>query len=211
MSKSKGTGLDPLVLTEQYGTDALRLGLVIGNTAGQDFRLYPEKVAGYKKFANKLWNISRFILSQDFKCCSYGAKTLAGNWILGRLNQVIIEVTDNLANHHFSETGNLLYEFVWHELADWYLEVCKFQPHPEMLYHLLINVLKLLHPFMPFITEEIWSSLPNQNLLIIETWPQPETNLIKEDLVDQFKQLQKIVTDLRNGKKDNRIPPQEII
>ncbi len=211
MSKSKGTGLDPLVLTSKYGTDALRLSLVVGNSAGQDFRLFEEKVAGYRNFANKLWNVSRYILMQDHQCCSYDTKNLADQWIVSRLNQVIKQTTNSLEDLNFSEAGNLLYEFVWHELADWYLEAAKLQPNPELLYHLLTNILKLLHPFMPFITEEIWSQLPHNSLLIIAKWPKAAKSSIKKDSVAKFQQLQKLVTELRNYKKDKKIQPKEII
>ena len=184
---------------------------MIGNSAGQDFRLYEEKVAGYRNFSNKLWNVSRYILMQEYKCCSYDAPALADQWIISRLNQVIEETTTNLENLRFSEAGTLLYEFIWHELADWYLEATKFRPNPDLLYHLLINVLKLLHPFMPFITEEVWSQLPHQNLLMIEDWPVTKKALIKSESIDRFQQLQGLVTEFRNYKKDQKIPPKEVV
>ena len=210
MSKSKGTGLDPLVLTSKYGTDALRLALIIGNSAGQDFRLYEEKVAGYRNFANKLWNVSRYILGQEYRCCSFNRTNLGDKWITARLHQVIKETTDHLENYNFSEAGNLLYEFVWHELADWYLEITKHQPNTELLYYLLINVLRLLHPFMPFITEEIWSQLPHDDLLIVTKWPEVEKSYLDQEAIKTFEQLQQTVTELRNYKKEKKIQPKEI-
>ncbi len=148
---------------------------------------------------------------QDHQCCSYDTKNLADQWIISRLNQVIEQTTNSLEDLNFSEAGNLLYEFVWHELADWYLEAAKLQPNPELLYHLLTNILKLLHPFMPFITEEIWSQLPHNSLLIIAKWPKAAKSSIKKDSVAKFQQLQKLVTELRNYKKDKKIQPKEII
>ncbi len=165
MSKSKGNVINPLTLTEKYGTDALRMALIIGNTPGTDLALREDKVKGYKNFANKVWNVSRYVLSQENQ---------------GELKKELVEEFDTLAeditndmdNYRLYLAAEKIYAYIWHRLADEIIEESK--KDPSLLstnYYLLENCLKLLHPFMPFITEEIWGELKKDNLLMIEPWP----------------------------------------
>jgi valyl-tRNA synthetase len=186
MSKSKGNVIDPLDMTAKYGTDALRFALVFNTAPGTDMAMAEDKIKGMKHFANKLWNIARFILASvetnDFQ---WEAKTDADKDILSKLDQTIKESTEYLENYHLHEAAQSIYQFAWHELADVYLEASKEQlQNPELaentkkiLLHNLIMVLKLLHPFMPFVTEEIWSRLTEAkllskaDLLMVSSWP----------------------------------------
>ncbi len=170
MSKSKGNVVDPLILTSKYGTDALRMALVVGNTPGTDLSLQEDKIKGYKNFANKLWNIARFVLSQEN---------------LGELDKKLIEefdaltqdITLDMNNYRFHVAAEKIYAYVWHRFADEIIEESKKKPErARTLYYILENSIKLLHPFMPFITEEIWSSFAKATggqarLLMIEPWP----------------------------------------
>ena len=165
MSKSKGNVVDPLVLTQKYGTDALRMALVIGNTPGTDLVLREDKIKGYKNFANKLWNIARFVLSQERN------GKFDKEWV-DEFNALAKDVTDDLENYRFYIAAEKIYAYLWHRLADEIIEKAKKQPgHGETLYYILEHSLKLLHPFMPFITEEIWLSIRPTTLLMIEPWP----------------------------------------
>ncbi len=165
MSKSKGNVINPLTLTEKYGTDALRMALIIGNTPGTDLALREDKVKGYKNFANKVWNVSRYVLSQENQ---------------GELKKELVEefetlakdITTDMDNYRLYLAAEKIYAYIWHRLADEIIEGSK--KDPSLLstnYYLLENCLKLLHPFMPFITEEIWGELKKDNLLMIEPWP----------------------------------------
>ena len=184
MSKSKGNAVDPLGVIDVHGADALRFALIFSTAAGNDIPLAEEKIKGMKHFANKLWNIARFVListeEKDYEG-NVPAQTEADKEILKKLSGAVFEVTQNLDNLALHQAAQAIYQFTWHELADIYLETGKIQlKNPKLaastskiLAHCLTNVLKLLHPFMPFITEEIWSKLPlkNKKLLIIEKWP----------------------------------------
>lgn len=185
MSKSKGNVISPLEITEEYGTDALRMGLVVGNTPGTDLNLDPQKVGAYKKFANKLWNITRFILTETDGIDLEKKVTLsdADQKILDRLHEIIADVTNDLEEYRFHLASEKLYHYVWHEVADNILEESKeiLQGSDEdakdarkyVLYAVLGVSLKLLHPFMPFVTEEIWQSLPQKDsdMLMVAEWP----------------------------------------
>lgn len=207
MSKSKGTGVDPIPMAQKYGTDAIRLSLVLGTAAGQDFRLYEEKIAGYRNFVNKLWNIGRFILTQPKQKGQPKIKTLADRWIVSRLNGLITAVTKFLEDFKFSEAGTAIYDFTWHEFADWYLEIAKTEKNTSVLYYILENVLKILHPFTPFVTEEIWSRLNNKkNLLMIADWPKPEKKLINQKAEKEFALLKNFIINLRNFRAEHKIP-----
>ncbi|MFC1733190.1 valine--tRNA ligase [candidate division KSB1 bacterium] len=185
MSKSKGNVTSPIEVTEKYGTDALRMGLIVGNTPGTDMNLDPDKINAYKKFANKLWNISRFILdaTTDYKFDENPAYTDADIEIRNRLHEVSKEITEHLERFQFHLASEKIYHYVWHELADKILEDSKEilsgenmgakHARKDVLYECLTTSLKLLHPFMPFITETIWSRLPHKDteLLMVEEWP----------------------------------------
>lgn len=185
MSKSKGNVIDPLEITEQFGTDALRMGLIVGNTPGTDLNLDPQKTGAYKKFANKLWNIARFILSETESAdrSSKAALTKVDEGILSRLSEAVADVTEDIEQFRYHLAAEKLYHYVWHEVADKILEESKpilsgsdvkaKASRLSTLYTLLSTSLKLLHPFMPFVTEEIWQSLPykDSELLMIAAWP----------------------------------------
>lgn len=186
MSKSLGNIIDPLDVSAKYGTDAVRLSLVIGGTAGNDTRISDEKIAGYRNFTNKLWNVARFIAMSAPKLKSQKGKptpkTLADKWILARLDATTAAVTKSLTAMQFSHAGETLRDFTWNELADWYLEVAKIEGQAEggkgrkdaMLAYILRTVLALWHPFMPYVTEEIWQRLfakGEKDLLMVATWP----------------------------------------
>ncbi len=201
MSKSKGTGIDPLIMTEKYGTDALRLALVIGQTAGQDFRMFEEKIAGQRNFVNKLWNVSQYMLtaSQTMKFVERPkAKTLADRWILSRLSAVTKEATAAIERYDFSAAGQLLENFAWHDFADWYLEIHKIEKNDQVLLSIFLRLLKLLHPFAPFITEALWQSWDSRRLLMIEPWPKAATRNPRAEKT--FADFQRTVLQLRSVK-----------
>lgn len=175
MSKSKGNVVNPLVLTDKYGTDALRMTLVVGNTPGTDLALREEKIKGYKNFANKVWNIARFVLSQE-------TPGILDKKLTDEFDALARDVTADMENYRFHIAAEKIYAYVWHRFADEIIEESKparpdgrsgrkSHVSSETLYYILENSLKLLHPFMPFITEEVWSELGKRNLLIIEPWP----------------------------------------
>jgi len=152
MSKSKGTGVDPLVMTEKYGTDAIRLSLILGTSSGQDMKMYEQKIAGARNFCNKLWNIARFTFMNKRPKSKPKAKSLSDKWILSELNTLIKEVDQDFEKFRFSQVAEKLYEFTWHKFADWYLEISKLEKNHAITYHILEETLKLWHPFIPFIT-----------------------------------------------------------
>ncbi|MFA5134934.1 MAG: valine--tRNA ligase [Patescibacteria group bacterium] len=215
MSKSKGTGIDPILMTEKYGTDAIRLSLVLGTAPGLDYRLYEEKIAGYRNFINKLWNVARFTLSQPApKTKKLEAKTLADTWIMGRLNQLVADVTKNIDNFKFSEAGTALYDFLWHDFADWYLEIAKHEKNYGVLRSVLTTWLKLAHPFIPFVTEEIWSRLAHtgkNNMLIVQAWPHPDKKTSNNTAKKEFAMLQEFVTAARNIRTQKKEPASDTI
>ncbi len=215
MSKSKGNGIDPLDVIAAYGTDAVRLAILMGNTPGNDARISQEKIAGYRNFVNKLWNISRFIIGNNQLPISnnqFNAEklTLADNWILGKMDVLINEVTKELENYEFSQAGERLRTFTWDDLADWYLEISKFEEgKDEILIFVLENLLKLWHPFMPFVTEKIWSELGKEKLLMVEGWPNtiPLTPFIKGEKGSEFEMVKEIITAIRNARSENKVEP----
>ncbi len=218
MSKSKGNGVDPLEVIEQYGADAVRLSLLMGSTPGNDSRYSDDKVESKRNFINKLWNISRFILSsteEKFYATKYeavpAAKTLADKWILDNLSASAQTVTEHLKNFNFSLAAEELNDFTWNKLADWYLEIAKIEKDKgEILIYILKNVLILWHPFIPFVTEKIWSSF-NEDLLMVASWPketeakaQREASIL---ILEKFKKVQDIVIAIRNARSENKVEP----
>ena len=180
MSKSLGNVINPLDMIAKYGTDATRLSLLLGNTPGNDMKLSEEKIAGFRNFTNKLWNISRYIFSQMITNSHKSQidklptpETLADKWILGRLSDVIQKTTDNIENFNFSMAGEELRNFTWDDLADWYLEIAKVEGgKSEILNYILNMILKLWHPYMPFVTETIWQEVYGaEQSLMVASWP----------------------------------------
>ncbi len=216
MSKSKGNVIDPLDMVDKYGTDATRLSLVIGSTPGNDLKLSEEKIASYRNMVNKLWNISRFILSnyhpprKKYKIKEKNL-TLADQWILNKLNKVIENVNENLKKYNFSQAGEKLREFTWSDLADWYLEASKFEKSENkgmVMLYVLENLLKLWHPFTPFVTEKIYSSL-SENPIIISKWPKPIK--LKLNKGKHFELIKDIVIAIRNARAENKVEPSKKI
>ncbi len=256
MSKSLGNGIDPLDMIHNYGADATRLSLVIGTTPGNDSRLYEEKVAGYRNFVNKIWNIARFILVNKSQVTSRGSDsdrsdpepqsnddgiaepvpsisegststsprkdTLADQWIAMKLNTLIEEVTKHYEKYEFSLAGEKIYDFLWHDLADWYVEISKQQDHtiaPQILH----EAIKLLHPFTPFITEEIFQLLKTEGLietddewLMTSAWPKGKnpssakaTAGKQENIKKDFDMLQSLVITLRDMRAQHTLPYSE--
>ncbi|MFA4937211.1 MAG: valine--tRNA ligase [Patescibacteria group bacterium] len=215
MSKSLGNGIDPREMITKYGADALRLSMLVGNTPGNDFKLYEEKIAGYRNFINKLWNISRFILLtiKDLELTDKPqAKTLADKWILSHLENITTEVTNHLNKFEFSPAAEKLYDFTWHELADWYLEIAKIEGEKDkILTFTLQTILKLWHPFTPFVTETLWQEAFSKNgLLMIQSWPKASEKQDKEAEQD-MKIIQDIVTAIRNYRAEQKIPSDQVI
>jgi len=213
-SKSAGTGIDPIEVIKEYGCDALRISLLIGITPGNDSRYFTEKIESGRNFVNKLWNISRFILIQmeDPKQKSTGERTLADEWILSRLADVSASMTEKLEAYQFSQAGEALRDFTWNDLADWYLEIAKVeQGKAEILQEILLTILKLWHPFMPFVTEYIWKleGSSQDSLLMVAPWP--ELVNASHGEVALFETLREIVTTMRRLRAENHIEPAKAV
>ncbi|MDR3599986.1 MAG: valine--tRNA ligase [Desulfosporosinus sp.] len=185
MSKSLGNGVDPIEVIEQYGADTLRFMLITGNTPGNDLRFHPERLEATRNFSNKIWNASRYVLMnlEDYKQGPRGELTLADRWILSRYASTVENATQALENFDLGEAGRLLYEFIWNEFCDWYIELTKPRLYNKedglarhtaqsILFEVLEGTLRLLHPYMPFLTEEIWQNLPVQGeSIMLQMWP----------------------------------------
>ncbi len=215
MSKSKGNGIDPLEMVNQFGADAVRLSLLMGLTPGNDTRFSVDKIEAKRNFVNKLWNIARFILSSLSEETNFNIKTeespvantMADTWILNSWHQTISEVTKNLEEMNFSAAADSLNEFTWNKLADWYLEVAKIEKNKdEILVYLLENILIAWHPFLPFVTEVIWESFKD-NLLMVAKWPTLKDNIQKKDVNNNFSEIQNVIVAIRNARSENKIEP----
>ncbi|MFA6422105.1 MAG: valine--tRNA ligase [Candidatus Buchananbacteria bacterium] len=214
-SKSLGNGLDPIEIINKYGTDALRLSLLRGTSPGNDMRFYEEKVEGARNFVNKLWNISRFIIqsidSPKIIDKTPVIKTLADQWILDKLNSITKSVTEELDKFNFSGAIDYLWEFTWADFADWYLEIAKVEGNKEeILLYILQNLLKLWHPFIPFVTEELWKNFDDKNLLMIAVWPK-FIDQKPSDADENFEWIKNIITIIRNLRSENKVEPAKKI
>jgi valyl-tRNA synthetase len=227
MSKSLGNIIDPLDVSAKYGTDAVRLALVIGTAPGADAKISDEKIAGFRNFTNKLWNISRFVLTGVSNSSRVGIrpapKTLADRWILSRIKQTTKKVTTALNKFEFSRAGELLYKFTWSDFADWYLEIAKVQMRRKnrrlsterILRWTLEQTLKLWHPYMPFVTEAIWDEWmknnKNRDFLMIQEWPSTKSEVIADkDVIyrkshGDFKKIQNIITKIRSARNEYKV------
>ncbi|MBU7593744.1 valine--tRNA ligase [Metabacillus halosaccharovorans] len=222
MSKSLGNGVDPMEVIDQYGADSLRYFLSTGSSPGQDLRFSYEKVESTWNFANKIWNASRFALMNmggltfDEIDLS-GEKSVADKWILTRLNETIENVTKLADKYEFGEVGRLLYNFIWDDFCDWYIEMAKLPLYGEdeaakkttrsILAYVLDNTMRLLHPFMPFITEEIWQSLPHQGESItIAAWPTVNEDLTDHEAATEMKLLVEVIRAVRNIRSEVNTP-----
>ena len=222
MSKSLGNGVDPMDVIDQYGADALRYFLATGSSPGQDLRFSMEKIESTWNFANKIWNASRFAL-MNMDGLKYeeiditGEKSVADKWILTRLNETIETVTRLSERYEFGEVGRVLYNFIWDEFCDWYIEMAKLPLYGEdeaakkttrsILAYVLDNTMRLLHPFMPFITEEIWQNLPHEGVSItVAKWPENDALLTDVQAAEEMKLLVEIIRSVRNSRAEVNTP-----
>jgi len=222
MSKSLGNGIDPLKVIEKYGADALRLTLVTGNSPGNDMRFYWERVEASRNFCNKIWNAARFILmnmqNSGIGNPRKGKLGLSDRWIISRYNRVLKEVTDNLEKYELGMAVQKLYDFIWDEFCDWYIELAKPELYGQdtglketKLYTLtfvLSNTLKLLHPFMPFITEEIWQYLPNRECesIMVSSWPRVNEEEIDAEAEEHMAAIMSAIRSIRNIRAEMEVP-----
>ncbi len=225
MSKSLGNGVDPIEVIEKYGADALRFTLITGNTPGNDMRFREERLEASRNFANKIWNASRFILMnvEDFDFDNLEIDelkyTMADHWIISRLNRITSEIEDALASYNFGEVSKLLYDFIWSEFCDWYIELIKpvlYQDKDQQAKNsaqylgtaVLEKILRLLHPVMPFITEEIWQQLPGTGeSIMIADWPEVDMTRIDEEVEKKMNLIMEIIKAIRNIRNDMKVNP----
>ncbi len=222
MSKSLGNGVDPMDVISQYGADSLRYFLSTGSSPGQDLRFSMEKVESTWNFANKIWNASRFAL-MNMNGLTYeeidlsGEKSVADKWILTRLNETIETVTRLSDRYEFGEVGRILYNFIWDDFCDWYIEMAKLPLYGEdeaaklttrsILAYVLDNTMRLLHPFMPFITEEIWQNLPHEGESITTAaWPEVNPAFTDNKAANDMKLLVEIIRSVRNSRAEVNTP-----
>ena len=222
MSKSLGNGIDPLEVIEKYGADTLRFMLITGNTPGNDMRFYWERVEGTRNFANKIWNASRFALmnmegyDKDAELAPY---TLADKWILSRLQDTVKDVTGLLERFELGEAGRAIYDFIWSEVCDWYIEIAKPRlynkeaaaeraPAQHVLATVLVSAMKLLHPYMPFITEEIYQCLPHEaESIMISKWPVADESLIDPEAERGMNAIMDSIKAIRNMRAEVNANP----
>ncbi|ANB60387.1 valine--tRNA ligase [Anoxybacteroides amylolyticum] len=222
MSKSLGNGVDPMDVIDQYGADSLRYFLATGSSPGQDLRFSTEKVEATWNFVNKIWNASRFAL-MNMEGFTYddidlnGEKSVADHWILTRLNETIDTVTKLAEKYEFGEVGRALYNFIWDDLCDWYIEMAKLPLYGEdeqakkttrsVLAYVLDQTMRLLHPFMPFVTEEIWQHLPHEGESItVAEWPEVRPELSNEEAAETMRLLVDIIRAVRNVRAEVNTP-----
>lgn len=210
MSKSLGNGVDPLEIIEKYGADALRFSLMLGNSPGNDMRFFNEKVEASRNFANKIWNAARFIhLNTDNQSLEKGIPEEIGDidsWIISRLNTVISEVTNNLDKFELGIAAQNIYDFVWDEFCDWYIEFSKIEGKKEVLLFVVDSILKLLHPFMPFVTEEIWKSFQNTDgSIMIEKYPEFNKKYINKNAEYNINVLMSVIKSIRNMRSEMNV------
>ncbi|MBQ1231734.1 MAG: valine--tRNA ligase, partial [Clostridia bacterium] len=222
MSKSLGNGIDPLVEIERYGADALRFTLATGNSPGNDMRYSPERVEASRNFANKIWNAARFVLMNldENEPAPYIPEDLAleDKWILSKYNDVVAAVTQNLDKYELGLAVSKLYDFIWDVFCDWYIEIAKIRLNGEdekakktvkaVLVYVFSNTLKLLHPFMPFITEEIWQTLPHiGESVMVSEWPVYSEELNFAEAAEKFEKVMAAVKAIRNRRAEMNVPP----
>lgn len=231
MSKTLGNVIDPLDVVEQYGADALRFTLATGSTPGQDINLSIARIESNRNFSNKIWNATRFVLANlekiedaerealadiTFSDADVQALPLPERWIVSRLHQVIADVTDLLDRFYFGEAGRTLYHFFWNEFADWYIEAAKTRLYGDdaarahmarrVLVYVLERTLRLLHPYIPFVTEEAWQHLPHRGETLMKApWPQP--GFVDEDAIERFTAVQELIRAIRNVRNEYDVEP----
>ena len=225
MSKSLGNGIDPLEMIEKYGCDALRMNMVTGNSPGNDMRFYVERCEAMRNFANKLWNASRYVLmnlGEDAVNAlpEAGKLEIADKWVLSKLNKLVAEVTENMDKYELGVAIQKIYDFIWDTYCDWYIELTKARLYSEdadrkqtamqVLVYVLDQILRLLHPFMPFITEEIWQSIPHEgDALIVAKWPEYREDLAFKAEEDQMESVMNAIRAIRNRRTEMNVPPSK--
>ena len=225
MSKSLGNGIDPLEMIDRYGCDALRMNMVTGNSPGNDMRFYVERCEAMRNFANKLWNASRYVmmnLKEGAECRLPALSRLEtpDKWVLSRLNTLIAEVTENLDRYELGVAVQKIYDFIWDDYCDWYIELTKARLYGEdedrkqtatdVLVYVLDQTLRLLHPFMPFITEEIWQSLPHEGeALIVAQWPEYRAELAFRAEETAMATVMDAIRSIRNRRTEMNVPPSK--
>ena len=224
MSKSLGNGIDPLEVIDKYGADALRLTLITGNAPGNDMRFYWERVENSRNFANKIWNATRFIMMNmekaDFSAVKLSDLTIADRWILSKVNTLAKEMTDNMEKFELGIAVSKVYDFIWEEFCDWYIEMVKPRLYSETdetkgaalwtLKTVLGNALKLLHPFMPFITEEIYCTLnPDEDSIMIAAWPKETEDFAYAEDEAAVEMMKEAVRSIRGVRTSMNVPPSK--
>ena len=224
MSKSLGNGVDPLDIIAEYGADALRFTLVTGNSPGNDMRFSEEKVAASRNFANKIWNAARFILmnieGKDIGCALPEKLYTSDKWILNRFNSVTAAVTENLEKFELGMAVSKLYDFIWDDFCDWYIELAKIRMNGgdaesadsarRVLVWVMSNTLRLLHPFMPYITEEIWQTLPHEGeALIVAKWPEYDENLAFPAEAADMEKVMAVIRAIRVRRNEMNVSPSK--
>lgn len=222
MSKSLGNGIDPLEIIDKYGADALRFTLATGNSPGNDMRFSDDKVKASRNFANKLWNAARFVLmylDDEFEYNGLPENLdIEDKWIVSKVNTLAKDVTDNLEKFELGIAIQKLYDFIWDVFCDWYIEIAKIRLQGDdaaakntavgVLVYVLTDILKLLHPFMPFITEEIYQALPHSDeSIMISKWPQYDEKLSFADDEAEMERIMKAIRGVRNRRAEMNIPP----
>jgi valyl-tRNA synthetase len=222
MSKSTGNVIDPLVIMDGYGTDAFRFTLAAFAAQGRDVRLSEERVEGYRHFVNKIWNASRFTLMNMAGVVVDGTlprpKRLADRWLLSRLQEIKRQVNEALNSYHFNDAASVIYQFAWHEFCDWYLEMIKpilygenqreRQETQQILLHGLSSILRLLHPIMPYVTEELWHHLPgSEGSIMVADFPSPDESLVDGQSEEQMAVVMDLTTAIRNIRGEMNVAP----
>ena len=225
MSKSLGNGVDPLEVIDTYGADALRFSLATGNSPGNDMRYIPERVEASRNFANKIWNAARFIMmnleSDKVLPIDVNALALEDKWIISKYNTLVRDVTENLDRFELGLAVQKLYDFIWDVFCDWYIEICKSRLNGEdetakntarsVLVYVFTNTLALLHPFMPFITEEIWQTMPHgdEQALMVTEWPKFSEEFNFSEQEAEFEKIMLVIKAIRNRRAEMNVPPSK--
>ena len=220
MSKSLGNGIDPLEMAEKFGADALRFNLITGNSPGNDMRFYVEKCEAMRNFCNKIWNASRFVMMNLTVEDNHLPETLEteDKWILSKLNRVVKEVCDNMDSFELGVAAGKIYDFIWDDYCDWYIELTKPRLNGDdeaakesaqrVLLYVLVEILKLLHPFMPFITEEIWQALPHEgDALMMQSYPEYSEKLNFPEDEANFGMVMDAIKAVRARRSEMNVPP----
>ena len=224
MSKSLGNGIDPLEMAEKYGADALRFNLITGNSPGNDMRFYVEKCEAMRNFANKIWNASRYVLMnltvEENGLPDAADLEIEDKWVLSKLNTLIKEVTENMDAYELGVASAKVYDFIWDTYCDWFIELTKARLYGEdeksklaaqkVLVYVLDQFLRLLHPFMPFITEEIWQAIPHEgSFLMLADWPKYDENLNFSVEAAHMESVMNAIRSIRNRRAEMNVPPSK--